>query len=222
MGDLGKKDKNEKTANSNVCGENFGAGALTARFDAALAWASELHREQFRKNGRVPYLSHLLRVAGTALDFGASEDVAIAALLHDAVEDCGGLETAEKIRARFGDFVADVVLETSDSTASDPNRKAPWRERKEAYIERLRIGSDAAALVSGCDKLDNASSLDRALEIAGRETLSRFKGGAGGLIWYYESVAAVLEERGTPCASELRGAVERLKATITEVEKDEA
>ncbi len=198
--------------------ENFGAGPLTARFDEALAFAAELHREQLRKIGRVPYLSHLMRVAGTALDFGASEDVAIAALLHDAVEDCGGLETAKEIRARFGDFVAEIVLETSDSTTADASRKAPWRERKEAYLARLRTGLEAAALVSGCDKLDNVASLDRALRIEGGAMLARFKGGPSDLIWYYESVAEILEERGTPCAAELRGAIERLKTTLANVE----
>ena len=196
--------------------ENFGSGPLSERFDEAFAFVSGLHREQLRKVGRVPYLSHLLRVAGLTLDFGASEDVAIAALLHDAVEDCGGMETEAIIRERFGDFIADVVLETSDSTTADANRKAPWRERKEAYIASLRIGSDAAALVSGCDKLDNVASLTRALSIAGGEaTLARFKGGASDLIWYYESVAAVLKERETLVADELNVAIERLKEAIS-------
>jgi len=203
--------------------EDFGAGPLSKRFYEAFAFASELHREQLRKVGRVPYLSHLLRVAGLALDFGASEDVAIAALLHDAVEDCGGMETEAIIRERFGDFVADVVLETSDSTTADANRKAPWRERKEAYLSHLRTGSEAAALVSGCDKLDNITSLTRAMEIAGGEaTLSRFKGGASDLVWYYESVAAVLKERGALVADELSAAIERWKEALRRCEGDSA
>ncbi len=200
---------------ANKIDANFGAGPLSERFDEAIAFASELHREQSRKIGRVPYLSHLLRVAGLALDFGASEDVAIAALLHDAVEDCGGMETEAVIRERFGDFVADVVLETSDSTTADANRKAPWRERKEAYLAHLRTGSEAAALVSGCDKLDNITSLIRAMKIAGNDaTLSRFKGGSADLIWYYESVAAVLKERGVLVADELSVAIERWKECL--------
>lgn len=201
---------------ANKIDANFGAGPLSERFDEAIAFASELHREQMRKIGRVPYLSHLLRVAGLALDFGASEDVAIAALLHDAVEDSGGMETEAVIRERFGDFVADVVLETSDSTTADANRKAPWRERKEAYLAHLRTGSEAAALVSGCDKLDNITSLIRAMKIAGDEaTLSRFKGGSADLIWYYESVAEVLKERGVLVADELSAAIERWKERLT-------
>lgn len=200
---------------TNEAMENFGAGPLSERFDEAFAFASELHRDQRRKIGRVPYLSHLLRVAGLALDFGASEDVAIAALLHDAVEDCGGMATEAKIRERFGDFVADVVLETSDSTAADANRKAPWRERKEAYLAHLRSGSEAAALVSGCDKLDNIASLTRAMRIAGNEaTLARFKGGVADLIWYYESVAEILKERGVLVADELSVAIERWKENL--------
>lgn len=204
---------------TNQIDEGFGSGPLSVRFDEAIAFASELHREQLRKVGRVPYLSHLLRVAGLALDFGASEDVAIAALLHDAVEDCGGMETEAIIRERFGDFVADVVLETSDSTTADANRKAPWRERKEAYLAHLRTGSDAAALVSGCDKLDNITSLTRAMEIVGGEaTLSRFKGGANDLIWYYESVAEALKERGVLVADELSAAIERWKENLRRCE----
>ncbi len=201
-------------------GEDFGSGPLSGRFDEAFSFASELHREQLRKIGRVPYLSHLLRVAGFALDFGASEDVAIAALLHDAVEDCGGMQTEAIIRERFGDFVADVVLETSDSTTADANRKAPWRERKEAYLAHLRTGSEAAALVSGCDKLDNITSLTRAMRLAGGEaTLSRFKGGSVDLIWYYESVAAVLKERGLAVADELTAAIERWKRNLPRCEE---
>lgn len=204
---------------TNQIDEGLGSGPLSVRFDEAIAFASELHREQLRKVGRVPYLSHLLRVAGLALDFGASEDVAIAALLHDAVEDCGGMETEAIIRERFGDFVADVVLETSDSTTADANRKAPWRERKEAYLAHLRTGSDAAALVSGCDKLDNITSLTRAMEIVGGEaTLSRFKGGANDLIWYYESVAEALKERGVLVADELSAAIERWKENLRRCE----
>lgn len=208
---------------TNRIDEDFGSGPLSVRFDEAFAFASELHREQLRKIGRVPYLSHLLRVAGLALDFGASEDVAIAALLHDAVEDCGGMATEAIIRERFGDFVADVVLETSDSTTADANRKAPWRERKEAYLAHLRTGSDAAALVSGCDKLDNITSLARAMEIAGGDaTLSRFKGGASDLLWYYESVAAILKERGVLVADELSAAIERWKEVLRRCEGNTA
>lgn len=110
------------------------AHQLTSRFDDALQLASELHRKQKRKGSPVPYISHLLIVAGTVLDDGGTEDEAIAALLHDAVEDQGGKAVAERIRERFGDRVAEVVLACSDA---DTMPKPPWRERKDAYIAHL-------------------------------------------------------------------------------------
>lgn len=190
----------------------FGSGALSARYDQALKFASDAHRTQTRKNGQVPYLSHVIRVSGLVLDYGASEDVAIAALLHDVVEDCGGLPTLEKVRSEFGDVVAGIVLETSDSVSSDPNCKAPWRERKESYIERLKTGSIEAALVSGCDKLDNVASLIRSLILFDDATiLTKFKGGRDGEFWYWDSIVDVLYGREIPVAKELDVAVDRLR-----------
>lgn len=189
-----------------------GSGALGASFDRALLLASDWHRDQLRKNGNVPYFSHLLRVAGLALDYGASEDVAIAALLHDAVEDCGGLPILEKIRAEFGDFVAQIVLETSDSTSADKNEKAPWEERKIAYLAGLESGLPEAALICGCDKLDNATALIRALTSGDpNATLARFKRGPEKIVWVFESVAEILKKRKIPVADELNVAVDRLK-----------
>lgn len=192
--------------------ENFGAGKLTSRYDRALQFASDAHRAQMRKNGQVPYLSHLLRVSGLVLDYGGSEDVAIAALLHDVVEDCGGLAQLEKIRAEFGDYVADLVLEVSDSTSADPEKKAPWRERKESYIANLAKGSSGAALISGCDKLDNILSITRLLLSKGdRTVLTKFKGGRDGEFWYWDSIVSVLRARKNIVAPELESSLEILK-----------
>ncbi len=192
-----------------------GAGALGAAFDRALVLAADWHRDQLRKNGNVPYISHLLRVAGLALDYGASEEVAIAALLHDAVEDCGGLPIAEKIRAEFGDFVAQIVLETSDSTSADKNDKAPWEERKTAYLARLETGLPEAALICGCDKLDNATALIRALRNAEPGSVwAKFKRGPEKTVWFFESIATILTKREIPVAEELSDVVERLAAFL--------
>ena len=187
----------------------YGAGALSARYDSALLWASELHRRQMRKNGDVPYLSHLLRVSGLALDYGASEDVAIAALLHDSVEDCGGMERLKEIRERFGNEVATIVMETSDSTAADSSKKAPWKERKDAYVARLERASDSGVLVSACDKIDNVASLIRTLTNSSNHEamLKKFKGGAEGVAWYYEAVLDVVQRRSSPAARELKNLV---------------
>lgn len=191
--------------------DDFGAGPLSARFDDALLFASEAHRMQTRKIGRVPYLSHVLRVSGLVLDYGASEDVAIAAILHDVVEDCGGLAMSKKVRDRFGERVAGLVLETTDSTAEDSSKKAPWRERKEAFINRLSSCSPEGALIIGCDKLDNVTSLTRAVvALDCQSVFSKFKGGRSGEFWYWDSIVSILSQRMIPVASELSVAVERL------------
>lgn len=190
-------------------------GSISERYDAAYLLASRLHRGQTRKSSRgvsAPYLSHLLRVSGLTYEYGADEDVAIAALLHDAVEDCGGLTTLELIRAEFGDAVAGYVRETSDSLASDPQRKAPWRERKEAYVARLASASDGAVLISACDKIDNARSFSRELLLAEDRAsfMSRFHAGAADLEWYYRAVLAGVRRRNELVAIELEYEVDRL------------
>src|ERR1700680_1058105 len=111
---------------------------LTSRFDLALRFASGLHREQARKGVPIPYISHLMSVCGLVLEAGGDEDQAIAALLHDAVEDQGGLSTLATIRHMFGDRVANTVESCSDSTATDPTEKVGWHERKDKYLEHLR------------------------------------------------------------------------------------
>jgi (p)ppGpp synthase/HD superfamily hydrolase len=117
---------------------------LGKRFDEAFELASGLHREQVRKGTDVPYVSHLLGVASLVLEDGGDEDEAIAGLLHDAVEDGGGREVLETIRARFGDDVAGTVLGCSDT---DEVPKPPWRARKERYIAHLEEESDPSG---GC------------------------------------------------------------------------
>ncbi len=196
--------------------DSFGSGALTSRYDKALKFASDAHRNQFRKHGRIPYLSHLIRVSGLVLDYGASEDVAIAALLHDVVEDCGGISMLEKIRESFGDKVAGITLETSDSTSADPRKKAPWRERKEKYVGELENSSEEAALISGCDKLDNVTSIIRALTVGGdRSFLEKFKGGRDGEFWYWDLIVDVLKRRKIPVAEELALNVNLLRVMWT-------
>ena len=195
--------------------KRFGAGTLTVRYDAALKFASDAHREQKRKNGDVPYLSHLLRVSGLTLDYGASENVAIAALLHDVVEDCGGMVELERVREEFGDAVAAIVLAVSDSTAPDATRKAPWRERKEAYLARLENCDLDALLVSACDKLDNATSLLRSLTLFSKdEILSKFKANPESQEWFYNSFLDVLKRRESPVVNELSFVFERLRAVF--------
>jgi len=129
---------------------------LTQRFSQALVYAADAHQDQTRKGTTVPYVAHVLAVAALALENGATEDEAIAALLHDTAEDCGGEPRLRDVRERFGSTVADIVWGCSD-TMETP--KPPWRERKEAYLHRLDAESPSVLLVSACDKLHNVRSI---------------------------------------------------------------
>jgi (p)ppGpp synthase/HD superfamily hydrolase len=161
---------------------------LGPRFANALGLAHELHAGQTRKASQVPYVSHPLAVTATVLEFGGSEDAAIAALLHDAVEDCGGNATLELIRARFGDHVAELVLGCSDTTESP---KPPWFERKNRYLEHLPDAAPEVLLISAADKLHNLHSLVREERRHGAEVWSFFRAGRDGTLWYFGRLLAI-------------------------------
>lgn len=183
---------------------------LTDRFTQALSYAAKLHADQRRKVSGAPYLSHLLRVSGLALAAGADEDEAIAALLHDAVEDQGGAKTREEIGRLFGRRVAQIVDGVSD-TDQDP--KPPWRQRKQAYLARLKDASASVRLISACDKLDNARSLLRGYRRLGDSVWDRFSGGRDGVLWYYRSVVEILKE------ADRNWLVEELEGVVSEIEQ---
>jgi (p)ppGpp synthase/HD superfamily hydrolase len=159
---------------------------LTGRYDDALVFASKLHREQFRKASKIPYISHLLSVSALVIESGGSEDQAIAGLLHDAAEDQGGRKTLEAIRDRFGDSVATIV---SDCTDSWTQPKPPWRERKEAYIARLPLKPEESLLVSLADKAHNSRTILADYREVGDKVWDRFRGGKTGTLWYYQSLS---------------------------------
>ena len=192
---------------------------LSPRFNEALVWAADLHADQSRKVSGAPYVSHLLRVAGLALEFGADEDEAIAALLHDAVEDQGGAPTLEEIRRRFGARVAEIV---DGCTDTDQYPKPPWRGRKEAYLAHLAQASPSVRLVSACDKLDNVRAILTAYRQQGEQLWSLFKGGRDGTLWYYASVLEILQAAGnSPLVDELSRAVRELGQTCNSRGTDE-
>lgn len=163
---------------------------LTKRFEEALAFAAAAHNQQRRKGTGIPYVSHLLGVASIALELGADEDQAIAALLHDAVEDQGGLTMLAEIRARFGERVADIVY---DCTDAEEEPKPPWRERKVAYIHSLATKPSTSLLVSLADKTHNARAIVDDLTVVGAELWVRFTGGREGTLWYYTELAQAFE-----------------------------
>ena len=168
---------------------------LTHRLTSAFDLAREVHNGDPIKGTTMPYLLHLLDVCSIALRHGADEDQAIAALLHDVVEDGGGAPMLDSIRQRFGDRVADIVLACSDSLEVDRANKPDWWIRKIAYIDHLRVTSSDAALVSGADKLSNARSIVADYETQGDAVFSNFKTGRVGTLWYYRRIAEILPGR---------------------------
>jgi (p)ppGpp synthase/HD superfamily hydrolase len=164
--------------------------ALTPRFTEALVFAAQLHRGQTRKGpADIPYISHLLAVAGTVIEHGGAEEEAIAALLHDAVEDQGGLATRETILRLFGPEVTEIVDGCTDSTAYP---KPPWRERKEQFLARLPQASASTLLVVLADKLSNIRSTIRDLRTFGPSVWERFRGGEQGTLWYYRAIVCAV------------------------------
>jgi len=179
------------------------------RFEEALVYALRLHADQTRKGTDTPYAAHLLAVTGMVLEHGATEDEAIAALLHDAPEDQGGRATLEEIRHRFGEAVAEIVEGCTDSWTIP---RPPWRGRKEAYLAHLRHASASVCLVSAADKLHNARTILADYRALGESVWERFTGGREGTLWYYRSLVQVLGEAGPlPLAEELDRVVTELE-----------
>src|SRR5436305_7390897 len=145
--------------------------ALTSRFEEAITFATQLHAKQLRKGTTIPYIAHLLAVTSIVLENGGNEDEAIAALLHDAIEDQGGAATREEIRHRFGDTVVAIVDGCTDAEVIP---KPPWRARKEAYIAHVRQAPPSVRLVSGADKLHNARSILADYRVSGDALWQRF------------------------------------------------
>lgn len=166
---------------------------LTERFDRALVYARATHEGQMRKGTSIPYLSHLMAVSATVLEQGGDEDLAIAALLHDSVEDQGGRARLEDIRSRFGDRVAKVVEGCSDSLVDTAKgeRKPVWFDRKQAYINHLETADGDVLRVSLADKAHNARAILRDLRNpeVGERIWSRFNQPREETLWYYRSVA---------------------------------
>ena len=189
------------------------SSTLTWRFDAALQLASALHHKQKRKGTETPYIAHLLGVCALVLESGGDEDQAIAALLHDAVEDQGGLPTLETIRHLFGNRVAEAVESCSDSTVSNPALKAPWRERKEKYLAHLRSANQDALLVGISDKLYNVGRILLDYREIGDNVWRRFSVSKEEQLWYYGMLVKTFRETPAPrnLVEELGRAVDKLK-----------
>jgi (p)ppGpp synthase/HD superfamily hydrolase len=183
---------------------------LTERFEQALVYATRLHAHQIRKATGVPYISHLLSVTALVLEDRGDEDEAIAALLHDAVEDQGGKATRAEIYRLFGERVGSIV---DGCTEFDSEIKPPWRDRKERYLEQLRQGTPSVRRVALADKLHNARTIVQDYRQQGEAIWSVFSTGKEGMLWFYHSLLKMYREIApTPM-------VEELARVITELEQ---
>lgn len=189
---------------------------VTPRFDDAFLYASALHRNQARKSSGTPYLAHLMAVAAIALEHGATEDEAIAALLHDAVEDQGGPPVLAEIQRRFGDEVADIVAGCTDT---DQIHKPSWWPRKERFVERLATAPYSVRLVVAADKLHNVQSVLADYRLLHERLWSRFTGGKDGTLWFYRAVGDALRQAATPDEPELNRLLDEIERNVRELER---
>ena len=185
------------------------ATKLGSRFNEAFLFAAQKHASQTRKETHVPYISHLMSVAALVLEAGGGEDEAIAALLHDVVEDCGGHAVLEELRQRFGDRVATIVDGCTDAYTLP---KPPWKQRKLEYLDVLRRAGEDVRLVSAADKLHNVRTILADYRKEGDSVWERFSGRRDGTLWYYRAVLDVLRQ-GKP-----NRLIDELQRVVTELE----
>ncbi len=183
---------------------------FSEKFASALHYAVKVHGKQVRERTQKPILGHLLSVTSIVIEYGDDETLAIAALLHDAVEDQGGLPRLRDIQKKFGKRVAHIVESCTDSLQDPP---PPWRERKEAYLKRLVHHDVATRLVSAADKLSNARETLKDVREHGPAWFERFEGGKAGTLWYYRGLVTAFRKAGS------NPLVEEYDRVVTELER---
>jgi GTP pyrophosphokinase len=204
------KAKRSKSRVKRRSAKKESAVKLGPRFRRAFLFAADKHDGQTRKRSTIPYIAHLMGVASLVLEFAGDEDLAIAALLHDVVEDCGGAPMLAEVRRRFGSRVAKVV---DGCTDSDSTPKPPWRERKETYLRHLKTADADTRLVSAADKLNNVRSILSDYRAVGESIWARFNGGREGTLWYYRAlIDEFLRRKPSRLIRELELAVCELEA----------
>jgi (p)ppGpp synthase/HD superfamily hydrolase len=184
---------------------------VSPKFEDALIYATQAHRNQTRKKTGVPYIAHILGVTAIALEYGANETEAIAALFHDTVEDCGGAERLLDIRKRFGDDVAKIV---DGCTDTDQVPKPPWLERKRSYLAHLKDSDSSTLLVSASDKLHNTRAILADLRRHGPVVFERFSGKKEGTLWYYRALVTAFRQHEYDA-----DLIDELDRVVTEIEK---
>ena len=190
---------------------------LGPRYADAVAYAAAVHAGQSRKGTSIPYVAHLLGVSSLVLEAGGDEDLAIAALLHDAAEDHGGEDRLRDIAERFGDRVAAIVRECSDSLAPEGEDKLDWETRKRAHLDHLSSAGPDTLVVWTADKVHNGRAIVTDLESEGLSSMERFSAPADRVLWYYGENLARAEQAGVPSTLvvPLRDVVARMRVLVT-------
>jgi guanosine-3',5'-bis(diphosphate) 3'-pyrophosphohydrolase len=158
---------------------------MTAALERALRWASVCHRGQVRKGGDVPYVQHAVAVAMILDRAGFDEDVVVAGLLHDVVEDTEA--TLDQVRDQFGEAVAAIVAGCSETKTDRDGKKRPWIDRKREHITALEGAPVATRAVLLADKLHNLLSIASDLR-DGRPVWSIFNAGRPDVLWYHRTI----------------------------------
>jgi (p)ppGpp synthase/HD superfamily hydrolase len=197
-------------------GKQGNAVKLGSRFLEAFAFAAEKHAGQVRKASTTPYIAHLMGVTSLVLEFGGDEDMAIAALLHDVVEDCGGAPMLAEVKRRFGSRAAKIVEGCTDS---DTDPKPPWKQRKEDYLRHLKDADAETKLVSAADKLNNVRSIISDYREVGEVVWQRFNGGREGTLWYYRALLDEFQQQPNRLVRELEIAVLELDRLASHSER---
>jgi (p)ppGpp synthase/HD superfamily hydrolase len=171
-------------------------------------FAAEKHAGQTRKASSIPYIAHLMGVASVVLEFGGDEDMAIAALLHDIVEDCGGVSMLQEVRSLFGERVASIVDGCTDAYSTP---KPPWKQRKDDYLRHVKSADADTRLVSAADKLNNVRSIVSDYREVGESIWERFNGGREGTLWYYRELLKEFAHKPNRLVREFEIAVHELE-----------
>lgn len=185
---------------------------MSQKFEEALVYANQMHCGQTRKQSGIPYIGHILGVTAIALEYGANETEAIAALLHDVVEDCGGAKRLTEIRQNFGDAVAKIV---DGCTDTDQTPKPPWRDRKEAYLKHLKNSDSPTRLVSAADKLHNTRAILAGMRRQGLTVFERLSGKKRGTLWYYRALVKEFRQH-----SDHKDLIDELDLVVAEIETE--
>jgi len=195
---------------------------LTDNFHQAMKFANKMHKDAARKSTSIPYICHPIGVASLVIEAGGDEEQIISALLHDVAEDCGGEIALKKIRKKFGPRVERIVRGCSDSLTEDPDKKEPWKVRKENHIKHLKTADMDVLIVTAADKLHNARSIVTDLQIHGDELWERFNSDKDSIFWYYQEIFKILESKQVSqvLLVPLRNAIEMMQGTYEQGSQD--